>query len=1511
MGILSKKKILITFFTLGAIALVLYFLFGFFVNHILNEDILEQYFKKMTNLELELKNSQFKNGIDLSFSFVADEISVSCENAKSPFLVAKKPNLKIRLLPLLFSKINIAKLSVQDFNLNLTRQNNGDFAEFKNLKSEKFGNKKDLFVNNLELNKGKIVVLDLAHNKNLNFQINNLKLNNFTPKKSAFIDLKSTLEITDLKLNKKSATNFDLSLNYKMPFESNLDDFFLLLNLSEIDFSFLQSYFAEFLPLNFQKTSGKLSLNIETKNAKNKVLSINSNLGDLDFRYLVNSKSANSTLLGQSNFNSQILLKQNEIEILSSELKTQKSNIIVSGKISSYLNDKINQNVKILVRNSDFGELLNLVPRGVIPYKTDVVEEIKNAKPHAKINGELNVAGNFVTPDVFGDLAFQDIYLFERPENFETAIAKCKFIGQSVDVDVFVPAPNFQFVKIKGNSKLYGELIGKYEVLSSSVVDLAYAHKYLVPIKRALGFKLGPVPDMQISGLGSIHIFTEGTIDNAVVNGKFSAKNASATLKGLSTPIKNANLNLTFDKKVVKVDKMFGDFAGGKFKLSGFADDYNNIDMLVELLNVDAKSAIKMAKESDIIKKKIGDISFVNASSGKINSKIYLKGKPKTLEGVAFLDEIQPYGTIDLKDVKTALLGKLIIDNTNGVFKFSDKYFLDLKSDFKGSKIALKGDVAPLLIDLANKKTQYKLNLVNTTQNLLFSDIIKIVGDFNYFGNKNLSLALKSPIVNDIDFLSNANLSISGVISAYNSAFDFSKLNLNGKIVPINSLKSKNIEFINGDYKFVNSKFVINNSKIKLFGSEILSSGEILNILKLKPILNLKIASQRLNLQKLVDFANLNLPFVMKNLFSQFSDLKGDVAFDLDIKKNIPNGKLTLNNLSAFNTKQNANFTVRNADIKLKGQNIVIDGIGMTYGSLPMFFEGKINNFLSQKQKINAYFTTNFDEKSADLLFNPYLTYPIKIDGELRLKGRLVGDFDNYTLFSYLTVPKGSNISYMGAILDDLEYEREISARLDVLGNKVKINPVKYLKYVKSQNNKPTPLEMIKITGGAHAVGDNIFLDNISITTPNSVNAKLFNVLFKKSILKQGLFDCDLKISGNALKPVFVGNIKARDVNIPLYNTKINDIKFDISPKNIEGVLIGKAYNSDIELLAKIVNKPDFPIVLNDLQVKSKKISLSEIVEGLAHLPKTNSDFNPSSPIVFGVQDLIIKKGKLLADEVLLNDLVSKNLSVDFSNLTGETLVVDKMVFDIAGGKVLSDGSFDVLNSNFKLNSFVDDCDINILAKSFLGLQNQIYGVADAQILLQGKIPDNLYAIENYEGRIDFSLNNGKMPKLGSLEYLLRAGNLFKSGLLGLTLNNIIEVLTPYKTGEFSKISGGFNLKNATIDDLEIYSKGKNLSLFIFGNYDIFADNADIEILGRLSKKVSNLLGPIGNASLNSLLNFVTNKNIKESAKTKIFDSVNKIPLIELTGDDYRLFAVKVMGSLNVDNYVKSFNWLN
>ena len=163
------------------------------------------------------------------------------------------------------------------------------------------------------------------------------------------------------------------------------------------------------------------------------------------------------------------------------------------------------------------------------------------------------------------------------------------------------------------------------------------------------------------------------------------------------------------------------------------------------------------------------------------------------------------------------------------------------------------------------------------------------------------------------------------------------------------------------------------------------------------------------------------------------------------------------------------------------------------------------------------------------------------------------------------------------------------------------------------------------------------------------------------------------------------------------------------------------------------------------------------------------------------------------------------------------------------------------------------------------------------------------------------------MPKLGSLEYLLKAGNLIKGGLTGLSINGIIDLITPYKTGNFDSINGHIHIANGIADDIQIFSSGKVLNMYMKGSYNFTNLMADMQIFGALTKNFSTMFGKISNASLNTLFNTIPGINVSE-APSVITDDIKKIPNTE--NNTARMFAVDIYGDINGDDYVRSFKWL-
>ena len=117
------------------------------------------------------------------------------------------------------------------------------------------------------------------------------------------------------------------------------------------------------------------------------------------------------------------------------------------------------------------------------------------------------------------------------------------------------------------------------------------------------------------------------------------------------------------------------------------------------------------------------------------------------------------------------------------------------------------------------------------------------------------------------------------------------------------------------------------------------------------------------------------------------------------------------------------------------------------------------------------------------------------------------------------------------------------------------------------------------------------------------------------------------------------------------------------------------------------------------------------------------------------------------------------------------------------------------------------------------------------------------------------------------------------------------------------------NIKDGITDDIEITTRGKDLSLYVSGKYNFATANAEMDVLGLLSKKISTMFGPIGNLSLNTLFNAIPGVDL--SKDTKLLDRINKIPGIELSSKSYRKFIAKIKGNINGEDYVTSFEWIN
>ena len=499
----------------------------------------------------------------------------------------------------------------------------------------------------------------------------------------------------------------------------------------------------------------------------------------------------------------------------------------------------------------------------------------------------------------------------------------------------------------------------------------------------------------------------------------------------------------------------------------------------------------------------------------------------------------------------------------------------------------------------------------------------------------------------------------------------------------------------------------------------------------------------------------------------------------------------------------------------------------------------------------------------------------------------------------------------MGSTLGDANNPIRIFLDTNISKNSVFVNNFQYDKLISSQNDKEFISPQLNARGQINFDKNNISLHNFLVRTQTPTDARIFNLLFKRPLIKQGLFTSNVFMNGSIMSPKMIGSLNFTGIDMPILDTTIKDISLDFKDKNIDIKAKGEIFSNTIVLFASMQNSLSPPFIFDDVDIYLGNLDVNEIVKSLNKL-QLETDVQgliaPNQNI--DIANLIIKNAKLKADSVFVKNLFAQDLTAEFSLNEKLLFELNNFKFKIADGKVDGNFKYNFLNSKSFIDLHVEKVNANSMAEALFDLPSQIFGSLAGNVELTCNGKTHKTCMDTLSGRGGFSVADGKMPKLGSLEYLLKASNLVKSGITGLTINGIIDLVSPLKTGEFENINGSFLIDSGIANDIQIFSKGKDLSLFLTGTYNFSTVVADMEVFGRLAKKITNVLGGVGNASLNTLFNTIPGVHLEEADKTEFINNLNKIPGFELNDKDYRIFSVKVYGDINGDNYVQSFKWI-
>jgi len=859
-------------------------------------------------------------------------------------------------------------------------------------------------------------------------------------------------------------------------------------------------------------------------------------------------------------------------------------------------------------------------------------------------------------------------------------------------------------------------------------------------------------------------------------------------------------------------------------------------------------------------------------------------------------------------------------------FKAKDTHFVTRRAYLNGKPIKIDGKcslfgILDFNISSASQDLGDLIAILEKSPSL--KDIKKNIPIVKTAGGKlNLAVKLAGRIKSLDDFILGKTVFLSGHIKLLGINLSFNSIQF-----PINSLFG-DIDFKGTGanfnlYSFVDQTKIYLKGKIKdnianiemngnLKNNKFIFSGIIKNIFQKNQIVDAKFTSDNFDLSALKNL--IKYPFlapVAKSYITQLSNPTGNISLKATIKNNILNSRIKLNDVAFRYSALNIPVKIFSGNIEINNENLSLYKVNTMIDSMPILVDGTVMDIF-KNPRFNIYINSKPSQKFIDKYINKNALYPLKIKGDIIYSTRVNGTKEAFSAKTEINMQANSSIYYMGSTLGDINDPIRIFLDTHVSKNSIFVGNFQYDKLISSQNNKEFVSPQLAARGQIYLDKNNIKLNNFRIKTITPTDAKIFNIIFKKPMIKQGLFSANILINNTITSPKLIGSLSFNGIDIPLLDTTIKDISLDFDRDNIDLKSKGEVFGNKIILFATMQNRLTAPYIIDDIDLYLGNLDVNQIIKSLNKL-EFDADMNKISDVKnnFDISGITVKNGKLKADSVFVKNVFAKDLISDFSLNEKLIFALKDFKFDVADGTANGNFKYNLLNSNANLELHMDKVNANTMSETLFDLKNQIFGSLTGQVDLTCNGKSHKTCMDTLSGTGGFRVAEGRMPKLGSLEYLLKSANLIRSGVTGITINSIIELLTPLKTGQFENINGNFSITSGLADSVQIYSKGKDLSIFITGTYNFSTLIADMEVFGRVSKKISNILGSIGNASLNTLFNTIPGLNLEEANSAKFIKNLNKIPGFELNDKLYRIFSAKIYGDINGENYVESFKWVD
>lgn len=1213
-------------------------------------------------------------------------------------------------------------------------------------------------------------------------------------------------------------------------------------------------------------------------------------------------------------------LKKKKIFLNMLNIKSKNINVDATGKVRKY--DK-NPDVdgEIFVYNTRIRNVADIIPP-FIKIPNDIVKKIYKYNVDGRANGSVRIKGKLPKPGVSGQILVNDISLVGYKSQDIDATVNVGFDDKKLLLDIGANVGLLGKVAVNGYFKPFSDKTMSLDIYSN-VLNLKQAHKMLLAIRDIFAFKLGPLPDMKVDGNGKVFLKIRGKTKKPSLYGYVNIYNGKGLYNKLADEATDVNGRILFTGNKVVYDNLRANVKGNPVKVKGYntidLNSYADVD--ISLPKIDLTEGKSFIDRSFLLKKVAYGLRKVKGIAGNGKTFVHLKGTQYNL-----LTE----GYIDVTNAKAFYEGfSKPLDRVNGRISFKNEKvkFEDVKGYLESTPATVNGYI--------DDNKYIEMTIVSNSINL--AEIRQLFKD--------------SPALDEVESgikdINSATGTASGVMHfAGNPNKDFFKdLDAN---VSNGTLTYKNISApvrnINGNLFITLNDIKFNSVKGNIYDSAFVLNGKVADIQAdvFKPYLVADI--KNFPAAKLYDLSKVEgVPPSFAKSLADITNLKGRINGIINLNNKDIYGNLYLNNLSATYRPLNIPIKIHNAKIISDGRKFEFSNLAAEISSSKFKGSGSYN--LDSKIKpiiLNA----SADIAAADInkYLNPALEQPIRVSGILPLKAKFAGGQNDFNLESNLILGKKGNVDYLKEIGLTDEENRYLNVNVKRRNN---------ILFANVNVDDDTAKQYLTIKGKIikNPENENVLKD-FNILIPEPISIKLLNpVQANKKIFSSGTFTADILLNGVIDEPKVTGDAYINNAVLSQLGLNIPSSEIKFTPEDI--YVTNTAVNwgdSKANVDAVIANVLDFPFIVKTVKINADSLNLDTIAEKISQAQKEQNentdsnlkpaaDFTPSvdsaepasesnnpditettAPFVNELPPVVINEGFLLSNEVIARNLIMNNLDANFNLSPDWLFTVSGIKFKIINGDAEGKLLVNIKDSSISGDFSAKGIEANAAATTLFNTPNELYGNTSGRVIFSTHGTTDVDLFKNADGTATFMVQNGRLVRLGSLEYLLRAVNVFQSGVAGLNVNNVIDLVAPQKTGNFKTLQGTLTVKDGILHTENVTSQGSNLSLALAGSIDMATNVADITITGRLSKKVSGLLGPIGSLSINQFIEFIpgigfmpTSTGIApRSGILYRIPGLSRIPLLGL-GDrkDYREFKVDVEGDMYDQKSYKNFRWVN